>query len=325
VNVNFGILVESEENLTWERWHRLFMAAEALGFESIWLSDHFESPHHRSREALETWTALTVAAARTRNIRFGPLVTPITFRHPALLARMATALDWLGGGRLVLGLGAGWNDVEHAAFGLDFPPTAERMDRLEEGIQVILRLWNEGRAVFRGRYYQLDGAEAHPKPLTGRVPILLGGGGERRTLPLVARYADEWDVPGGLSPDALRAKNARLDELCRAIGRDPTTVLRSTSTAYLVYRDERELQRRIDALRGIYPEVAGLRAEDVPPLLESWNWRIGAPDRLAAEFRALAEAGAERIILQHSNPEDLEALEILAREVIPMIVELGAP
>ena len=318
--MRFGIMVETEENLTWERWRRLFTTVEALGFESLWLSDHLLSPHDPSREALEAWTALAVAAAGTTRLRLGSLVSPMTFRHPSILAKMAATLDRLSGGRLVLGLGAGWNQREHAAFGLDFPPTAERMDRFEEGIQVILCLFGHGPASFEGRYYQLDGADPHPKPTTGdRVPLLIGGGGERRTLPLVARYADEWDVPGGLAPEAWRAKNTRLDELCLELGQDPHSLLRGASTAFLVARDEDELHRRIEPLRRLLPELAGLDRDDVLAKLQSWSWRVGTPELLAADFRALAKVGAERVILQHNDPDDIEALELIAHEVMPAV------
>lgn len=317
--MRLGLLIESVEGLTWERWRRLVEATERLGFESLWLSDHFLSLQDPARASIETWVALSVAAAETRRIRLGPLVSPMTFRHPSLLARMAVSVDRLSQGRLVLGLGAGWNDLEHRAFGLDFPPPAERMDRLEEGIEAIRRLFGPGPTSFEGRHYRLDGADPRPKPTRGRVPILIGGGGQRRTLPLVARYADEWDLPGGLSPDAFRAKNVRLDELCRAAGRDPRSVLRSASTAYLIARDDGEQRERIARLRSIMPALAGLDDEGMLAALRGEHWRIGNPDRLTADFRALAEAGAERIILQHNDQDDLEALELLAREVLPRV------
>ena len=320
--MRIGLLIENVEGLTWERWRRIVATAEAQGFESLWLSDHFLSLRDPAREGLETWMALAVAAAETTRIRLGSLVSPMSFRHPSLLARMAVALDRLSGGRLVLGLGAGWNDVEHRAFGLDFPPVGERMDRLEEGIEVMLRLFGEGPAHFEGRYYRLEGADPHPKPVRGaRVPLLIAGGGERRLLPLVARYADEWDVSGGLSPEAFRAKSARLDELCEAARRDPAAVLRSASTAYLVAEDERELRGRVTRLQGLMPALAGLELEDALAELKGWNWRIGTPEEIVADCLALGEAGAERVVLQHNDQDDFEALELLAREVMPKLSE----
>src|SRR4051812_7028212 len=146
--MQLGVLLEAEAGLTWDRWRRVVAAVEGLGFESLWLSDHLLSLSALEREALEGWVALTVAAAETTRVRLGPLVSPMTFRHPAVLARMAVAVDQLSGGRLVLGVGAGWNDVEHRAYGLAYPPARERLDRLEEGIEVIRRLLGDGPAHF---------------------------------------------------------------------------------------------------------------------------------------------------------------------------------
>src|SRR5262245_10347971 len=153
--MQLGVMIEGQEGLNWERWRQIMVRVEALGFESLWRSDHFMSIVDSDRESLETWVALTLAAAETTRLRFGPLVCPITFRHPSLLARMAADVDALSGGRLVLGVGAGWNDHEHRTFGLPFPPMKERMDRLEEGLEVIIHLLGSEPAQFAGRYYQL--------------------------------------------------------------------------------------------------------------------------------------------------------------------------
>src|SRR5207237_2639281 len=152
-------MLEGQEGLTWERWFRIADRVEALGLDSLWRSDHFVSlMGHPERPALEAWVSLTALAARTKRIRFGPLVSPITFRHPALLARMAAAVDGLSDGRLVLGVGAGWNEAEHAAYGITLPPLKERFDRLEEGIAVIKAIWTGGPVALDGRYYPLRAA-----------------------------------------------------------------------------------------------------------------------------------------------------------------------
>jgi F420-dependent oxidoreductase-like protein len=206
--MQLGVLVEAEAGLTWERWRRLVAEVERLGFESLWLSDHFLSLSTAERDSLEPWVALTVAAAETTRVRLGPLVSPMTFRHPAMLARMAVAVDNLSGGRLVLGVGAGWNDVEHRTYGIPYPPARERLDMLEEGIEVIRRLLGDAPAHFAGRHYQLDGADLQPKAAQRpHLPLLIGGMGERRTLPLVARYADEWNLTTA-DPALYRAHRA---------------------------------------------------------------------------------------------------------------------
>ena len=173
--MKLGVMLEGQEGVSWELWRRLMAKVEALGFESLWRSDHFMSLEDSSRDAIETWVALTLTAAETTRLRFGSLVCPITFRHPSLLARMAASVDVLSGGRLVLGLGAGWNEHEHHAFGIPFPPLPARIELLKEGIEVIRRLLGDGPAHFNGRHYQLSGPNPFPKPVQQpRIPLLIG-------------------------------------------------------------------------------------------------------------------------------------------------------
>jgi F420-dependent oxidoreductase-like protein len=320
--MELGVLIEGESGLTWERWRRLVACVEALGYESLWRSDHLLSLLEHSRESLETWVALTLAAAESTRLRFGPLVCPMTFRHPSLLAKMAADVDALSGGRLILGVGAGWNTCEHRAFGIPFPPLRERLDMLEEGIEVIVRLLGGEPAHFSGRHYRLEGATLWPQPgQRARIPLLIGGGGERRTLRIVARYADEWDVPGDLSPAAYGAKSARLTEYCRAINRDPGEIRRGVSTAYLIGRNERELHRRSQVLQQLLPSLAAIDTAAVPETLRASGWRVGTPSQIAADLRALAAEGVQRVILLHYDQTDYDALELVAREVMPAIAD----
>src|SRR2546428_6972798 len=220
--MKLGVMLEGQEGLRWNLWRQIMARVEELGFESLWRSDHFMSLVDGRRDALETWVALTLTAAESTRLRFGSLVCPMTFRHPSLLAQMAAAVDTLSGGRLVLGLGAGWNAQEHRAFGIPFPPLKERMSMLEEGIEVIVRLLGDGPAHFTGHYYQLDGANPRPKPTQRpRLPLLIGTTRAGRMLQIVARYADELDVPGITSPDTYRAKRERLTAYCPAINPNP--------------------------------------------------------------------------------------------------------
>jgi F420-dependent oxidoreductase-like protein len=318
--MQLGVMIEGQEGLTWERWRQIMACVEALGFESLWRSDHFMSLVDADRESLETWVALTLTAAETTRLRFGPLVCPITFRHPSLLARMAAAVDALSGGRLILGLGAGWNDQEHRAFGLPFPPLRERMDRLEEGLEVITRLLGDKPAHFAGRYYQLEGPNPHPKPAQQpRIPVLIGTTSERRMLRIVARYADEWDVPGTITPAAYRAKRERLAAYCRDINRDPREIRHCVSTAFLIGRNERELRRRIAAMQQLMPYLASLDTAGVWDALRKEEWLIGTPEQIVAALQALADEGVERVMLQHNDQTDFEALELVAREVMPAV------
>ena len=318
--MKLGVMIEGQEGVTWDLWRRLAARVEALGFESLWRSDHFMSLEDSSRDAIETWVALTLTAAETTRLRFGPLVCPITFRHPSLLARMAASVDVLSGGRLVLGLGAGWSEHEHRAFGIPFPPLPERIDLLEEGIEVILRLLGDGPANFDGRHYQLSGSNPFPKPVQQpRIPLLIGTTGTGRMLRVVAHYADEWDAPGITSPAAYRARCRRLHSYCRDVNRNPDEIRRCVSTAYLIGHDAAALQRRGAMMQQLIPSLASFDPPAVPEVLRRDGWIVGTPDQIVAQLRALADEGVERLIFQHNDPADFEALELIAYEVMPAV------
>jgi len=316
--MQLGVMLEGQDGLTWDLWRRIMARVEELGFESLWCSDHFMSIVDSNRDVLETWMALTLTAAETTRLRFGSLVCPMTFRHPALLARMAAAVDILSGGRLVLGVGAGWNAHEHHAFGIPFPTLQERMHMLEEGIEVIVRLLGDGPAHFAGCYYQLDGANPHPKPTQRpRIPLLIGTTSAGRMLRIVARYADEWDVPGITSPTAYRARCERLAAYCREINRDPREIRRCVSTAYLIGRDAEELRQRGEAMQQLIPGLAAHDPDAVPDVLRAEGWLVGTPDQIIMQLQVLAEEGVQRVMLQHNDQTDFDALELLARDVVP--------
>jgi F420-dependent oxidoreductase-like protein len=307
-------MIEGQEGLTWERWFRIADAVESLGLDSLWRSDHFFSLMGQpERPALECWTSLTALAGRTRRIRFGPLVSPMTFRHPALLTRMAAAVDGLSNGRLVLGVGAGWNDAEHEAFGIRLPPLKERFDRLEEGIAVIRALWSGGPVDLEATYYPLRGAAAYPRPVQQPAPpLLIGGDGEVRLLRIVAQHADEWNshAPG---PDAYRAKRARLIEHCRAVGRDPDEIHRSWMGGVLIARDQVELQEKgrwMQAFLAALHEIPPAAAADA---LRRRHWLVGTPEQVAAQLQDWAAAGVERVMLQWYHLDDLDGLALLAQ------------
>ena len=317
--MKLGVMIEGQEGLTWERWRAIMARVEELGYESLWRSDHFISLFGADRESLETWVALTLTAVETTRLRFGPLVCAMTFRHPSLLARMTAAVDQLSGGRLVLGVGAGWNEPEHRAFGLPFPPVKQRMDMLEEGIEVILRLFGEEPAGYAGRHYRLENATMRPKPAQRpHPPLLIGGSGERRTLPLVARYADEWNLPGG-TPETFRAKRERLAEHCRAIGRNPSQIRCSLMAGFIVGGSEAELRRRTEAIQQVIPALARQSDAEARGAVRPRGWLVGTPDEVVRQIEALAAAGVERVMLQHFDQTDFDVLELIAREVLPAV------
>lgn len=243
------------------------VAAEAAGFDLVTVMDHFHQIPGVGRPEepmLEAYTLLGALAARTRRVRLGTMVTGVTYRNPALLAKAVTALDVVSGGRAVCGLGAAWYEEEHAALGYEFPPVGERMDRLDEALQVCRLMFSQDRASFDGRYYRLDGALNSPRPIQpGGPPILIGGGGERRTLRLVAKYADLSNWFGPL--DELRHKGEVLERHCAEVGRDPAQIVRTVSLTVIVSESPAETasigqrlgpERRVQVIVGSAAEVA---------------------------------------------------------------------
>ena len=319
--MQLGVMVAIQEDVTWDGWLRVVDFVERVGFESIWTSDHLWTViPGLVKQSLAMWPALTAAALRTTQARFGQLVSPTTYRHPVELAQNAVALDHLSGGRYILGVGAGWQEREHEAFGFVLPSPGERLTRLREALQVIRQLWSGEPVTYAGRFFQLDGAVLRPKPLRPEgVPILIGGGGEQKTLRIVAEFADEWN-PGFTDPDGFVRKNRLLDDYCREVGRDPRTIKRTLMLTYLIGRNESELRekaRRMAAWRGLDP-----RAVDPDRILEESRRRwmlVGTPREIAAQIRDWAELGVERIMLHMFDFDDLDGLELLANEVVPAV------
>jgi F420-dependent oxidoreductase-like protein len=248
-------------NDPWAETLAIARHAEATGWDGVYYADHFmPNDADVSAPVGECWTTLAALAAAVPRIRIGPLVTGNTYRHPAVLAKMAATVDIISGGRLVLGLGAGWQENEHRAYGIEFSTVGGRLSRLEEACHVITSLFANRRTTFAGRYYQLTDAPLEPKPVQSPVPLLIGGGGEQRTLRIAARYANEWNVWG--SPEVLARKGQILDRYCEDLGRDPRTIRRSAQ-ALLVMTDDRSLIERVRAsgrpvLGGTGPELRAL-------------------------------------------------------------------
>jgi F420-dependent oxidoreductase-like protein len=315
-----GVMIEGQEGLTWERWRRIAEAVESSGLESLWRSDHLFSLFGvAGRPGLDLWTSLAALATMTRRIRFGPLVCPITFYHPSMLARHAAAVDVLSAGRLELGVGAGWHDREHQAFGIQYPPVGERIRRLDEGVRVIRALWADGPAKFAGRYYQLDDAAGWPKPIQRpTIPMIIGGKGPR-LLEVVAKYADEWNCGGSRSPADVRAKTEILEAACRKVGRDPRAIRRSWMGAFLIGESGTALERRARKIQEYLPPHAATPVAQLPSALKQEGWLIGSPEEIAGQMRDLTAEGIERFMLQLFDQEDLDAIHLLTREVAPRL------
>lgn len=224
--MRFGIVSGSRK--AYPELVRRWQEAESLGFETVWVTDHFitgEEPGQDLEPILEAWTVIAGLAMATTTIRFGVMVTGNTYRNPALLAKQAVTVDHISDGRLILGVGAGWWEREHAAYGYDFPSNRELVDRFEEALEIITRLQEDERATVKGRYYWVDDAPFEPKPIQRpHVPLMIGSSGPRM-LRLTAKYADEWNTRGPVDQVAPRLQ--ALDAACREIGRDPREILRS--------------------------------------------------------------------------------------------------
>jgi F420-dependent oxidoreductase-like protein len=314
MGMKVGIMIEGQEGLTWERWFRLAQTAEDLGYESLCRSDHLTGLGGASkRPSLETWTSLTALAIRTKRIRFGPLVSPLTFYHPAILAKMAAAVDNLSGGRLDLGLGAGWNEHEHKMFGVPFYTLKERLDRLEAGARLIRSLEKGQPVTLRQPHFPLEKAESFPLPPKGRYRIVIGGRGEKRTLKIVAEFADEWNVTRVDIPGFTQRRQV-LAEHCRAFGRDPESIARALMIPCAIGRDDSEVAKRIATIREIFPALPADEA--------AWHaasFLAGSPERIVADLKAWKQAGVQRVMLQTLDQEDIPGLELFAREVMPTL------
>jgi F420-dependent oxidoreductase-like protein len=236
-------IFSSMGNTTWNDVVTLWRNSEETGWDAACVTDHFmPNTPDRVGDMLEAWTTLTALAALTKRMRVGTIVSGNTYRHPAVLAKMAANVDIISAGRLICGIGAGWQENEHTAYGIPFYTMGERLKRLDEACQVLNMLWTQDRSTFKGKYYQLDDAPLMPKPVQKPRPeLMIGGGGEKVTLKIVARWADHWNVWGG--PETLAKKGKILDGYCAEIGRDPKTILRSAVMVPLLSEDRTEIDK----------------------------------------------------------------------------------
>lgn len=302
--VETAIMIEGQDGLNWARWQRIAQVVEALGFAGLYRSDHFTNSSGINKDSLELWVSLTWLASHTQRIAFGSLVTPVSFRDPVFTARTAMQVDDLSGGRLELGVGAGWQEREHNAFGYDLLDVPHRFQRYQEGLEVLTRLMKHGDEPvdFNGQYYQLRGAQLLPRPnRPGGPPLVIGGNGEQRTLPLVVRYADQWNAVD-LPAERVKALNARLDEMLRAAGRDARSVRRTLMTSLAFGEDKNALQAR-------------LGGRD-PQSMRERGALVGTPVEIRGQLQALEEAGVQRVMLRWSNLDDLDGLEGLAKAAL---------
>jgi F420-dependent oxidoreductase-like protein len=308
--LDVAIMIEGQNGLNWTRWKRIAQAVEELGFNGLFRSDHFTNTLPPDLDSLELWVSLTWLASHIQRIAIGPLVTPLSFRNPIFTARMAKDVDDLSCGRLILGIGAGWLEREHENFGFELLDVPQRFDRFEEGMEVITHLLRSNDPVdFEGEFYQLRSATLLPKPARkGGPPILIGGNGPKRSLPLAAKYADEWNgvyIPA----ERFSQLNQHLNALIEKAGRNPNDVRRSLMTRIVFGQYQRQLDEKI--------KDEGHSIEE----MRQAGFVIGTPVEVIDQLGLLAEVGVERVMLQWLDLDDLEGLETLAKSVLPSLPE----
>lgn len=303
--MQIGLMIEGQIGLNWERWSRILSAAEDLGFQCVFRSDHFVNPTPPDMDSLELWVSLTYAAAQTKRIEFGSLVAPTTFRHPSMTVRMAAAVDDLSSGRLIFGLGAGWNEREHKAFGVPFYDKPTRFAMLTDALEITSRLLRSSDHVsYQGQHFSLDQAILLPRPKRP-TPILIGGNGMNKTLPLAAKYADEWNGVY-INPAAYKERTTRLDQLLTEQGRNPADVKRSLMHGSVLADDEGELRRILQEENNTTPDAARER-----------GMLVGSPADWVDQLGKFAEAGVQRIMIQWLDLDDLAGIERVATQVLP--------
>lgn len=309
--MKFCLSIEIQEGLDYAATLALTKDAEAAGFDAALLAEHYySSSGHVDRMAADAWVFLGALARETERIRLGTLVSPVTFRHPAVLAKMATTLDHLSGGRAELGLGAGWLAAEHAAYGFPFPSGPARVDLLEEQLQIITGLWSQEAFSHTGPHYRLDECHFTPPPLQRpRLPLLVGGASTATRLPrLATRYADEY-VLGLGNPALCRAVRERLDRDCAAAGRDPSTVSLALFAGLCVAETERAVEYTLERLQ------EGAR----PHMRDRDTWILGTPEQAAERLRELSAAGVGRIMFSVDHPLHREMVTLLGEQVAPLL------
>ncbi|HLG61433.1 MAG TPA: TIGR03560 family F420-dependent LLM class oxidoreductase [Ktedonosporobacter sp.] len=318
--VDISLQIEGQDGLTWTGWKRWTTEVEALGFAGLFRSDHYTNARPPDKNSLEMIVSLTYCADHSQRAHFGPLVSPLSFREPTLLARQAAALDDLSGGRMILGVGAGWQEREHTLFGHNLGDIPTRMNRLEEGLEVITRLLHSDEPVtYEGNFYHLREATLLPRPQRSGGPrIMIGGTGVKRTLPLAVRYADIWNAPF-TSPETFHERSTYLDTLLREAGREPKSVKRTLMAPIFLGRDMNELDQQLQ-WRQSRPELADKSLDEVITALHNNGFLVGTPEIIVEQIHTYANVGVEEIMLvQRGDPSEqtIEQLRIIAEQIIP--------
>ncbi len=287
----------------------LARTAEQLGFDSFWVMDHFyqiEFVGKPEEPMLEGWTTISVLAGLTSKIKLGTMVTGNIYRNPAILAKIGATLDVLSKGRLILGIGAGWNKQESRGYGVPFPPTRERLERLEEAVQVIKKMWTEERATFNGKYYKIESALCNPKPIQKPHPkIVIGGSGEKLLLRTVAKYGDACNLFG--SPETVKRKLGILREHCKAVGRDYDSILKTKLTRVMIGEDGEMIKNIVDGM-----------SKSMPPGMLKEFMLYGTPEEVRQQVAEFSDVGIEYMDTSYGGPNELASLKLFGEKVLPV-------
>ena len=320
--MRFALMIEPQAGMSYDDQLAVAQRAEAAGFETLFRSDHYESfPGPADRPTTDAWAVLAGLARETSTLRLGTLVSPVAFRQPGNLAKVVVTVDEMSGGRIDVGVGAGWHEDEHHRHGFPFPPIGDRATMMEEELTILDGLWNQPDGwSFKGRFYSISDARFRPKP-TRRIHVITGGSGSPRALRIAAAHAAEFNLSSA-SPEHARDKFAELDRACEAAGRDPATMMRSAMTGVLMGTNAAEVQHRGAELMALMGEgsVGGRSGGDEDS--EAWlaerkpRWVVGTPDEARAMVARYEEAGCDRIMLQDFLPWDLDMIDLLGREIV---------
>ena len=309
------LMVEGQEGVEWEHWLSLAEAAESAGLEGLFRSDHYQAIGKGSPAgSLDAWTTLAGLAARTKTLRLGTMVSPVTFRPASVLAKSVVTVDHISGGRVEVGIGGGWMEAEHRAFGFPFPDVNVRMELLAEQLEIVHRQWTEDGFDFDGRHYTLENGDALPKPVRQpHPPLIVGGAGRRGTLAPAVRWADEYNTTFP-TRDEIVARRRRLLEECERQGREPLPF--SVMTLCIVGRDASDFDQRA---RGVYQLAPRGASFDDWLHARRAGAIVGTADEVIEHLRHLAGLGVDGVMLQHLRHDDLETVELIGREIAPAV------
>lgn len=299
--MQFGVTLPQIKR-TWQETKAVAEEVDRLGFHSVWFNDHLYGIPAPPIPILEAWTTLSAVAAVTSRVELGVLVSPVGFRNPALLAKIAATLDQISGGRLIVGLGSGWYQQEFAGYGFEFPPLRARLEQLDEAAQLMRRMWVEPQVNFQGKHFRTEDVHCEPKPLR-QPPLLIGGGGEKVLLRLAARHADIWNNLA-VQQDQLERKIDILRQHCRAIGRDPDTLKVSQQTMVVIGSDDADVRKKLDKAQTIYGGHLG-------------GGISGTPEQCVDKIRQMSAAGCNLLIIEFFGRDTREPARLFAEKVLP--------